>query len=124
MATSKLPKLRQEADEETGRDPLASLCEEIRACLENRRDRVCEELGNHPRPVAACDVHFNRLLEERTAVYRELERLEELRRAGAREDLSAPIEDFVLSSSCLEEEAKRSFGARLRPLRPAPSKRR
>ena len=50
----------------------------LRAHLEARRDRICAELGEYPRPVAACDVHFNRLLEERAAVCRELDRLEAL----------------------------------------------
>jgi hypothetical protein len=49
----------------------------LRARLEARRDRICAELGEYPRPVAGCDVHYNRLLEERTAVCRELERLDE-----------------------------------------------
>jgi hypothetical protein len=49
----------------------------LRALLEARRDRICAELGDYPRPVTACDVHYNRLLEERTAVCRDLERLDE-----------------------------------------------
>jgi hypothetical protein len=49
----------------------------LRALLEARRDRICAELGEYPRPVPACDVHYNRLLEERTAVCRDLEQLDE-----------------------------------------------
>lgn len=48
----------------------------LRALLEARRDRICAELGDYPRPVPACDVHYNRLLEERSAVCRDLERLD------------------------------------------------
>ena len=54
-----------------------SLCLEIRAALLERRQRLAEEIGRHPRPITACDVHFNRLLEERAAVSAALDRFEE-----------------------------------------------
>jgi hypothetical protein len=118
MATEKSFRGTQQ---KAGRDPLASLCDELRAYLEHRRDRICAELGDHPRPVAACDVHFNRLLEERAAVYRELDRLDALRAPeGGR--AAAPvgsIEDFVLSSSCIDDEARRKFRSLLDSARPA-----
>ena len=82
----------------------ASACDALRAFLEARRDRICAELGEHPRPVAACDVHYNRLLEERTVVCRELDRLQALRGAPAGRML-----DFLRSSPCLDEEARRRF---------------
>jgi hypothetical protein len=50
----------------------------LRALLEARRDRICAELAAYPRPVPACDVHYNRLLEERTAVCGDLDRLDSL----------------------------------------------
>lgn len=50
----------------------------LQAFLEARRDRICAELVEYPRPVPACDVHYNRLLEERTAVCRDLDRLDAL----------------------------------------------
>ena len=86
-----------------------SICDALRAHLEARRDRVCAELGAHPRPVAACDVHFNRLLEERTAVCRELDSLQALRGAPG------GIEGFVRSSAVLDEEARRRFIELLAP---------
>jgi hypothetical protein len=87
-----------------------SICDALLAHLEARRDRVCAELGAHPRPVAACDVHFNRLLEERTAVCRELDSLQALR--GAPSDR---IEGLVRSSAVLDEEARRRFIGLLAP---------
>jgi hypothetical protein len=62
----------------------------IRAELSNRRRAVAEEIGRHPRPITACDVHFNRLLEERAALASELDRLDA----------------FIESSALLTAEAK------------------
>jgi hypothetical protein len=59
-----------------------SVRDALRASLEARRDRICSELAAHPRPVAACDVHYNRLLEERTAVCRALDALRDAPAAG------------------------------------------
>ena len=66
------------------------LCLEIRSILLACRQRVAEEIGRHPRPITACDVHFNRLLEERAALSEELDRFDE----------------FVASSALLTPEAK------------------
>ena len=48
----------------------------IRMALAQRRRALAEEIGRHPRPITACDVHFNRLLEERAALATELDRLD------------------------------------------------
>jgi hypothetical protein len=56
---------------------MESLCREIRSALLERRQRLAEEIGRHPRPVTACDVHFNLLLEERAAVSAALDRFDE-----------------------------------------------
>jgi hypothetical protein len=78
----------------------------LRAHLEGRRDRICAELAEYPRPVPACDVHYNRLLEERGAVCRDLDRLD----AGP-----GPLAEFLASASCLDDEARRRFMALLVP---------
>lgn len=56
---------------------IESLCQEIRSALLERRQRIAQEIGCHPRPITACDVHFNRLLEERAAVSAALDRFDE-----------------------------------------------
>ncbi len=56
---------------------IQSLCLEIRSKLLERRQRLAEEIGRHPRPITACDVHFNRLLEERAEVSAALDRFDE-----------------------------------------------
>ena len=50
----------------------------IRAQLASRRRALAEEIARHPRPITACDVHFNRLLEERAALSSELDRFDAL----------------------------------------------
>jgi len=70
--------------------PIESLCHGIRSALLARRQRVAEEIGRHPRPITACDVHFNRLLEERAALSAELDR----------------FDDFIAGSALLTPEAK------------------
>jgi hypothetical protein len=66
------------------------LCFEIRSALLARRQRIAEEIGRHPRPITACDVHFNRLLEERAALSAELDR----------------FDDYIAASALLTPEAK------------------
>ena len=72
------------------RPDIEALYREIRNRLLARRQRVAEEIGRHPRPITACDVHFNRLLEERALLSEELDRFDE----------------FVTSSALLTAEAK------------------
>ena len=63
---------------------------EMRKALVERRQALAEEIGRHPRPITACDVHFNRLLEERAALSQELDR----------------FDAFVSASPLLTPEAK------------------
>ena len=51
---------------------------EMRRALLARRQAIAEEIGRHPRPITACDVHFNRLLEERAALSEQIDRLDDL----------------------------------------------
>ena len=55
---------------------------ELRNALLRRRQAIAEEIGRHPRPITACDVHFNRLLEERAALTEQIDRLEALEDRG------------------------------------------
>lgn len=55
----------------------------IRAELSGRRRALADEIGAHPRPITACDVHFNRMLEERAALSSELDRLDALIESSA-----------------------------------------
>jgi hypothetical protein len=74
---------------------LETLCVELRDTLVARRRSVAEEIGRHPRPITACDVHFNRLLEERAALSAEIDRFDE----------------FVAASALLSADAKSKIRA-------------
>jgi hypothetical protein len=83
----------------------ASLREEIRAGLEAARVRVCAAIGAHPRPVAGCDVEFNRLLEDRSRLVQGLARLDALGRFE--------LERFISESPDIDAAARRRLRALL-----------
>lgn len=56
---------------------------EMRSVLIRRRQAIAEEIARHPRPITACDVHFNRLLEERSGLSQELDRFDAFIAASA-----------------------------------------
>ncbi|HEX7218170.1 MAG TPA: hypothetical protein VF280_03025 [Burkholderiales bacterium] len=47
--------------------------------LLERREAIAREIAAHPRPITGCDVHFNRLLEERALITEEINRLDAAR---------------------------------------------
>lgn len=67
----------------------------LRSAIDGLRRAVEEEIRAYPAPIPACDAQFNRLLELRQLLPRELERLE----AGSK-DTSASVEAFVRASPC------------------------
>ena len=62
--------------------------------LESRRQTVNEELQGFVRPVAACDVDYNTLLAERSALSLALSQLQPLRRGEMK--IPHPREDLVV----------------------------
>ena len=58
--------------------------------LRERREAIAREIARHPRPITGCDVHFNRLLEERAAISEEIDRLEELQALRTKPTISSP----------------------------------
>jgi len=74
--------------------PRAATLAQCIELLEARRLQLCEELQHYARPVAACDVDFNALLVERSAIAQALGLLQPISRAevhisNRREDLLA-----------------------------------
>jgi hypothetical protein len=57
-----------------------------KAALERARDAVSRELATIPPPIRACDVDFNRLLEDRAGIVDDLQRLARLRETAAQDD--------------------------------------
>ena len=58
--------------------------------LLERREAIAWEIARHPRPITGCDVHFNRLLEERAALTEEIDRLEEIHAPRTKPTISSP----------------------------------
>jgi hypothetical protein len=85
----------------TETDPAAA----IRAHLETIKRDKFQELRSYPQPIAGCDVQFNRLAEERDAVFRELERCDIVRRDGK----PAAIDEFLRSSVYFDAGLKAEF---------------
>ena len=77
----------------------------LEAQLEARRQAISRELADLPLPAPACDVHFNRLLEERGLVVDTLQALRKLRRESAS---AAELEAFLAAANEL------AIGSRLR----------
>jgi hypothetical protein len=97
-------------------DDIADLVDRVRAearsALEGLRRRTSEEIHGYPSPIAGCDAQFNHLLERRTGIVGELQRLTQLGegRASARE-----LDAFLASSLYLDQETRQALRDRLRP---------
>jgi hypothetical protein len=82
---------------------IETVLEMVQAELEARRQSISRELCTIPSPVPACDVNFNRLLEERAGITDELQRLRRLAAAGS--DASGVLA-FCSACALLSEPTK------------------
>jgi hypothetical protein len=95
-------------------DVIQSTWNTIRAQLEAEKARVYEALVNYPSPIAACDQQFNYLLEERTRISWELDRLNEAIGAGlTAEDSLKRIDEFIQSSGYVDAETGQTIRSSL-----------
>lgn len=78
----------------------------VQADLEARRIAISRELATIPPPVPACDVDFNRLLEDRGRVADDLQQLHRLLRSGAS---VATIGTFCRQSTSVGDAVKREI---------------
>ena len=91
-------------------DIIQSAWDKIRAQLETEKVRIYEAIGNYPPPIAACDQQFNYLLEERTRISRELDRLNKISAASLPiEDSIKLIDEFIRSSRYVDPEAEQTI---------------
>jgi len=75
----------------------------LEARLVARREAISRELGTIPLPAPACDVHFNRLLEERARVVDTLQALRRLRsRSPSTPELVAFLDDARAAAGATE----------------------
>ena len=86
----------------------ASPWKRIEHYLGEIRHLVHDEIRSYPRPIPACDVQFNFLLEQRASLDAEIKRLQE----AQQNDASAQsIQQFLDSSPYLSNEAKQRLSA-------------
>jgi len=88
--------------DKSARDQLAAA---IRGQLEFAREAISRELCTIPPPVPNCDVHFNRLLEDRSRVVDELRRLVRL---VATDAPLAELKAFEATTRSLVEDGRAS----------------
>mgnify|MGYP000515063793 CR=1 FL=1 len=93
-------------NQQTETDLLHPAWQQLKQLLEARRGPIQDEIRKYPPPIPACDAHFNHLLDQRSALSRELIRLDAVSSGGGNSD--AAVEDFVRSSTFLDDETARS----------------
>lgn len=92
----------------------------IKEHLEKEKQRIYDEIRNYPPPIPACDAQFNHLLEERRRISEELAQLEHLSRQDLTPEQHAKsIDEFITSSTCLDDEADREIRSCLKERHPA-----
>jgi hypothetical protein len=78
--------------------------QKVRELLEKQRQQIHEEIKNYPKPIPACDLQFNYLLEQRTGISDELNRLDEASRTSLDcADPAGMLNDFIKSCEYLDE---------------------
>jgi hypothetical protein len=86
------------------KDPVSDRAlDALQAALEAARAAISRELCDIPPPVPACDVNFNRLLEDRSRIADALQALGRLRATGP--DRAAVL-DFCRTVSGLDADAR------------------
>src|SRR5262245_57991013 len=81
-----------------------SVWKSIQSRLEDEQRRVHEEIKHYPRPIPACDLQFNHLLEERAGIARELDRLREAVEEGrGSPDPAKVLGEFVRSTRYIDD---------------------
>jgi hypothetical protein len=104
----------------TARDSaeLASMWNEIKLHLEDRRRALAAEIRDYPTPIPRCDAQFNHLYEQQSRLARELDRIGAL--AGkTRGDTIELIERFIASAPYTDDAAEREFRSRMKKRHPA-----
>jgi hypothetical protein len=106
---------RDETNRPTEPALAASVWDRIKAHLLDERHRIAEEIKNYPRPIPACDLQFNHLLERRASLSRELARLDEAAAESLRcRNAVELLDEFLRSASHMDDAVKERFTASLK----------
>lgn len=90
---------------------IRAVLELVHTELDGRRQAISRELCSIPPPVPACDVNFNRLLDERARVVDELQALARLRASQAD---AGQVLAFCRASTGLDAASRATIEAQLR----------
>ncbi len=88
----------------------ASVRDDLKAHLEEEKDRATQEIRNYPQPIAGCDAQIPALWERRDNLVEDISRLVALSADGSAETL----EKFIVSCSSLNAEDKKKFSDRIK----------
>ena len=87
----------------------------IRGYLEDIKSQIYEELRQYPQPIAGCDLQYQHISEERDRISRELGRLDDVcRESFTRRDYIKAIDEFIRSSTYIQDEAEQKIRADLK----------
>jgi hypothetical protein len=87
----------------------------IRVLLENEKKRIYDEIRNYPPPIAGCDQQYNHLLEERTRILQELNRMHQtFEKSLVHPHAIKLLGEFVKASSFIGDEKKQEILSRLK----------
>lgn len=75
----------------------------VHQALSRKQQEIIAEIRSYPPPIPACDVQYNYLLEQRTAIYRELRQVETLQQQLYNGDCAqTALAEFVQKSRFIE----------------------
>src|SRR6266705_466201 len=101
---------------ETARDSakLASMWNEVKLHLEDRRRALAAEIRNYPTPIPRCDAQFNHLYEQQSRLARDLDQIgAPAGKSPKRADAIELIRRFVASAPYTDDPAERQLRTRL-----------
>jgi len=106
----------------SNRDVLDRMCEQVRVALEDRRKRTSREIHSYPSPIAGCDAQFNHLLEVRSNVLAELQRLARINEADSSVgEYAEALDAFLCSCAYIDERKKQELRTSLTSIAAATS---
>lgn len=99
-----------EAAPQTDLDGAEVAWQRIKQHLEAEKQRIFQEIRQYPPPIPACDVQFNSLLAERTAILQELGRVEEiLKQKLTYKDTTGLLDEFISASRYVNDGLESSI---------------
>ena len=102
--------VHSEADSRSDTSPMDSILEILIEYLDAKRIRMVEEIRAYPSPITACDAQFNYLLEQRTKLSHELDRLHRIDKGVLQGEWGMiRMREFIESSDCIHPDIKRQM---------------